>query len=807
MAEEVIEKPKPSFSQVWQLPVVAMSLILFGIGLYLTLPKDLTPQYVEILDTAAAQIQAHQFENALETVGTLAKIEPELPKNLRARYHQHTADALYLGQRAKGWDNRENHETIILHYESVLEHGTPLGPIQKERLANTLVAIGRSGAALELLNSLGDGASAARQRLLKRMVNIALAAGPGNEPAAHDVIDRLMREENLLRANEIWAIAKRAQLMLRRDDIEDTLDMLLRRYARLASGGKTNDLGELMVLLGKAHLVEGDRREADVWFTRAQQTLDQSDPMQGDILVGKGRIQFANGNIADDALELFTKAVNHYSATPSFRDALIGRAETYARLGNVKKAIEDYMIAAKQVVDGEWTDPRYVQHLTTSIASQHDLRLDKGDYDLALKYLDLRKKIHGQTLPDDVVLKMARAHEARARKKLGLVDKDADPSKRWNTLKTRAERIEVMHDFELAAELYFRHATAMQEKDNDAHGTSLWKAGELYDVTGLHEEAIKVFDLFAKGRPSDPLHLEAKFRLAQAYRASGKVDEAIDLYDELIKNNPKSKQATASLVPLARAYMSKDGKYQQLAEEKLLEVVTDHPVLRPESNEYRSALIELGQLYYHRGKEGDFEKAIKRLEEAAARYGDEFGLPAMQFQLGDAYRKSVNQIDKKLAAKLPPSKRAALQSERGRRLDRARQSFDAVIIEYEKRGVGELEDIEKLYLRNSYFYRADCAFDLKQYEGPEGAIQLYEKARQRYSKEPASLIAMIQIVNSYSALKQFDKARAANERAKVFLKRIPESAFKDPNLPMTRKHWQRWLETTSDPALTSAGNS
>jgi len=248
--------------------------------------------------------------------------------------------------------------------------------------------------------------------------------------------------------------------------------------------------------------------------------------------------------------------------------------------------------------------------------------------------------------------------------------------------------------------------------------------------------------------------------------------------------------------------MAADAKYMNEAERVLLSVVTDHPALRPESREYREALIELGQLYYRRGAEGDYEKAIRRLDEVVKRYGKDGSLPELYFKLGDAYRKSVQQIQQKLAGALAPSKRVELQTQRTQRLDQARSSFDAVIAGLEQVDPKKLTNLQKLYLRNSYFYRADCAYDLGQFQGADGSIALYEKALQRYDKEPAALVAMVQIVNSYSELGQWNKARAANERAKVFLKRIPEDAFNDPHLPMSRAHWQRWLDWTSQLATT-----
>jgi hypothetical protein len=35
----------------------------------------------------------------------------------------------------------------------------------------------------------------------------------------------------------------------------------------------------------------------------------------------------------------------------------------------------------------------------------------------------------------------------------------------------------------------------------------------------------------------------------------------------------------------------------------------------------------------------------------------------------------------------------------------------------------------------------------------------------------------------------------------VHLEKIPDEAFDDPNMPMSREHWQRWLDWTSQLAL------
>jgi hypothetical protein len=55
----------------------------------------------------------------------------------------------------------------------------------------------------------------------------------------------------------------------------------------------------------------------------------------------------------------------------------------------------------------------------------------------------------------------------------------------------------------------------------------------------------------------------------------------------------------------------------------------------------------------------------------------------------------------------------------------------------------------------------------------------------------------VQIVNSYCALGKSDDARAANERAKWILTRMPPEAFQNDSFSMPKKYWDDWLKWTS----------
>ena len=123
---------------------------------------------------------------------------------------------------------------------------------------------------------------------------------------------------------------------------------------------------------------------------------------------------------------------------------------------------------------------------------------------------------------------------------------------------------------------------------------------------------------------------------------------------------------------------------------------------------------------------------------------------------------------------------------------KAKDLFDQAVELY--RANPPTSDIDRLYVKLSYFYRADCLYDLRQFAD---AIKLYDAAAFRYQEDPSALAAYVQIVNSYCALGKLDEAKTANERAKWLLRRIPPEAFTDGTFSMPKQYWEQWLQWTS----------
>lgn len=813
----------PPWSQVWHIPALLLGIGLLSLGVWMSLPSRPADDFDGSLDSAQAFLVANNFEGAKKQLDQIIRrLERATPAQV-ARFHLLQGDLIYLEQAARGWDQPTNHEATIKSYHQAEQGGQPIDEAHKHRWAMSLAALGREDEALAMMERLPGKAASYRYPVVRRILDGRLdraerSPGRADDDAESRKIEQLIvRFQSELageadpvrrRAQQMWSYGVRGRLLLSAGQYDTAIAQLLRQLTRLMEQGRADDLAPLRVLLAEAYRQIGEWEEARRQYQLAQSMITRSDRLNVKVLVGLGQLAMIDRGGTHSEHDGVRTALEHFAAAerdyadqrdPDYLQALIGRADCEARLGNHNEAIDHFKHAARLVVENGQRVAAERDHLIQSVLAHHGLNYDRGgeSYVTALDYLQTLLPLYASELPTGILALLATSNERIARFRLSQGQADlaaADPRGLGVNDPSPAARLAFQTaatHFDKAGDYYAAHANAaMNTGDLKAFGDTLWQAALCYDAAQRWEKSIDAYNSYIKSLPGDARQLEARFRVAQAYQAKGDATAAADLYARLIEEHPRSEPAYASLVPLARAQVALG--HHQAALELLRGVVVDHPALTPDSQTYRWALIELGRLHYRMGQ---WVLAIERLDEAVARYAQAPDAALMRFMLADSYRRSVDQLDQDLQQPMAQSKRSALQSERADRLGKAQVLYNQVVSELSARPRRSLSALEEVYFRNSYFYRADCAYDLGRYEE---AIGLYDMAAKAWDNHPASLVALVQIVNSYSNLNRPQEARVVNERARAQLRRIPDSAFEDPTLPMSRKHWQEWLRWSGE---------
>lgn len=804
-----------SWSAVWQLPVLLLGLGLLALGVWAAIPDHEPPNVDGVLDDAALYLEANNPDAALEQLESVAS-NPDLatPTQIGRMYALYgDVNSMELGLANAQFIEPEALEEvlqdIVRYYRKAEEPGSGyrLTPKQLARLAEALVDLERDEEALAVVDRLDEGPASRRYGVIRRMIERRMdrPGGAGYEDLA-PLIDRFTEEvraeADSSEANRqtVWITTVRAGLWLDADPAKAGA-FLNRHIMRLKALGLDRELAPLYVMLGRAQQAQEQYDLAMQTFEYAQNMLPDDDPLHARVLLGKAQNRLARGPDADETAEeamqlarhLFKTAVDQFPSEPVFIEALIGLGDTEARLGHDGPARERFSLAVETLLarTPRW-DPRREQ-LADVVTSHAQQAAEHNDFERSLDLLNLLKPLYERSLPPQLTHRFATIHELIARQHRDAA-KQADPAPTREARKLHNQSAAT--HFDKSAAYYHDYARAMSATDDQAHGDALWRAARNFDHAQRWGKAIDVYEQFVAERGEDHRLLQAKHLLGKARMANGDFEAAIELFRELNRDHPQGRWTYQSLVPLARAYAATD----QLAAAKavLVKTTSDHPAITPDSAIYRDALIELGRIYYQAGSDDpeSYIDAIQTLTEAVNRYGrDETHGPTLRYLLADANRQSVATIDQKLTEQRSQRELIALQAERLRRLEEAQIYYNQVITELEGRPEAALTPLERVYYRNAYFFQADCAFDRGQFEQ---AIALYDEAAKRWEREPASLVAHVQIVNAYCELGEYDEAKRANEKALWALERMPDEVFEDQTLPMTRRHWEDWLRWTSE---------
>ena len=796
---EPVGASRPQWRNVWQLPALGLSVVLMFAALasyFLAAPR---PDFEALLAQADTLLESERFTEALELADR--KVRPYVgapgsgltPEHVQ-RFHIVRGRAIRGFQQARRVDREENHDAIVLEYLKAEKAGAHLAPRDVFAMAESYIALDKLDAALERVETLGDDARPQRTVLLRRMIDIRLAAAAPDASGTLQLLEMLLRDAEIGVSDRAWALTRQVDLLLRQgypDQALNKLVMSMPRFLVPGAGPEPDVLGELYLLLARAYKDTGALDDASAQLERAVELLPEADGRRGNAILTLAQIDAAKGR-RDEARVRFAAVVDAYPDEPIRLPALLGLAEAEAGVGDADAAIDRYSQLVDDLSLGRKHPGVSRDAVAHSLMGRYTDRSAAADTAGALRFARLAERLYAPSaVPKDVLLALARAHRQEAD---GLLSAAGTGPGRVVALARLepATREKARSHLVAAADCFKRHATAVVDTDNEAFGNSLWLAADSFDRAGDAAEAIPLLQEFADGFRADPRRDEARFRLAQAHQARGAYDTAAAGYRELIDEDREGRGgpfADASYVPLARALLADADESNDAEARGLLGTVVEGRVGGSNTPDYRDALVLLAQIEYQAGA---YAAAIGHLEEALARFADDAHSAAMLFDLADAHRRDAAAITGSLVEEMPEAERARLEETRGARLRRAMELFELVRRSLAAHEPDYLSDADRLRLRNSHFYLGDCAFDLREFDT---AIRLYDAARERYPRDPASLVALIQIVNAYVEQGDLKRAATANERARRFYESLPEEVWSDTTLPIGKRDWQRWLDS------------
>jgi len=794
---------KSGWRDAWQVPSLLVGAGMLMLGVAYSIASSPDPDMSPRLMQANRLIENEEYQRAIELLNTEVYPwvdKPEVPVSNKVEYHLAKARSIYRGQKKLKLDDDRNHVSVIREYLEAERLGGGLSPQDLASLANTYIAREQTDLAIQRAREIPESQRFLRDTVQKRLIESMLDRVVPETDKAMDLLADMLIDPNIDIKDRVWALETQGNIRLSQGFADETITRILRAMPRLERAG-ADGRSRLHLILSKAYSKLGAMKQASEQVETALSMSAPGDPQYPEILLVQGMVEDARGNTAV-ARDLFDEIVSRYASSSAYPMALLGLGETEAGLDQPELSFEAYTTLIEQYDSFGIESFPSRKRVLDSLLSRASDSLAAGVPDDSIHYATMADQLYrGQEIPTGVLSALAMGHQAAAESLLGKPIEEVrsllglDPS-------TRAE---TQRHLISAATNYRMHAERHVVSNLPTYADSLWRSADLFDRAGDQPEAIQAFKTYAESMPSDPRHAEALFRLAESLRALGDFKAAADVYKGLIEARDGGQGADigpfadASHVPLAQAYLYDEDLSNDAEAEKLLVTSLDGTTGSTQTGLFRDALLELAGLYDRTDRP---ERAIERYDEFAARYPDDPDAGTVLFKLADAHRRLSDLIEDSLSEVMPAAERnrrlASITKHRHQAIEWYTKSIEVLGSKPES----QLGLFESIALRNAYFYLGDCAFDLGEYDN---AIAYYDRARDRYVTDPASLVAMVQIVNAYVETGQYGRARTANERARRFYETISDEVWDDPNLPMDRKDWERWLNSSEMILAKSAG--
>jgi len=811
---------KAKLGGLWQMPLLVISVALFGVAAWLFIDPKAGPSVDVKLDGARQLLKQERAEAANEYLNRLLQRE-KLDQAREAEVHSMLAESLAMWQEQKKISVPENHRRIVEQILTAQELGAKPTPESNQRMAKSMEALGRPTEALTYYRRAMMQSPDKAMRLQRKIIDLQLAAD--DSAGAQASLEEYLGRKEVYGSERSWALGEVAHLNIDKGEFEIARTSL---DEALTLSVDSVDQGQIKYWLGYCEFKLGNKPEAERYLRVARDQLKVQHPLDGEAAYLLGRLAQDAGK-GEEANSFYGVVLESHPDAKVAPLARLGRGVCRIMAADDENGLADLHDVTAYVSDRESAKKRYKVDVLLGLKQAATILASRENYQGALEAMTYEQSLSAPVgaaganpatsgPPASFYARLTDVYEKRADQVERNIPDSIKPAE-------KIKREQQVRDLRAkAGDASIAYSRALTVSDDKGYADALWRGVELYDRAGDLSRMIAALEVFAAERPEDAMAPEALLRLGRAYQAAGNFDKAIAAYQRNQFRYPNALAASKSAVPLAQALVAKGPQFYGKAETVLLGVVENNPLVTPEAQEFRQSLFELAQLYYRTQR---FEEALARYEEITQRYPKDERTAQLIFLMGDSYRKSAAALNVDLkapgspvaaattnavlaAAKTGPGAKGAttkpladadpveVAAAKRSRLTEARRLFDKAIEVY--RRTPPSGEIDKLYMKLAHFYRADCVFDLGGYEE---SIRLYDAAAFRYQDDPSALAAYVQIVNAYCALGKFNEAKTANERAKWLLKKMPAEAFNDGGFTMPKEYWDKWLQWTGNAGI------
>jgi TolA-binding protein len=343
------------------------------------------------------------------------------------------------------------------------------------------------------------------------------------------------------------------------------------------------------------------------------------------------------------------------------------------------------------------------------------------------------------------------------------------------------------------AEAAAAHEQAATGREPAEQAPRLWRAADCHLLAGDHPRAAQALQRVVALEPAAERQVEAWFALAGTHRALKQVEQARSAYYKCIEY-PNSQFTYKARFALADVELEQ-GNLEHAEEILLQNLTVTGPA--PDRRAEEQSLYRLADLAYGQRK---YDKAKYWLEKALLQFPGSGNELAVRDRLGDCYRKIAEQLRQQGEEQATGQGRLHYQQAHASYLEAARDTYQRVADELERRGQGQkLPEAEEALLRKALFVNADCLFELPG-QLPE-ALRRYKQLADRYRGRVEGLMACKRLWHCCGvtggdvdlARQALEATKAAITAARADLPGISDEAFKAAPDRSTRTDWQQWL--------------